>query len=79
MGTPQLRCRETHQSGRFSTIPRMRSLPQAGIQPPPAAMRSMASSAALRIVVPPMSTSMPIHHWSVARKMTGCLQRQQCG
>ncbi len=84
IGTPQTRCRETHQSGRFSTIPRMRSFPQAGTKPLRASISSMASSAALRMVVRPRpgnstSRSRPIHHWSVARKMTGFLQRQQCG
>ena len=32
MGTPQVLCREIHQSGRFSTIPLMRSSPQPGTQ-----------------------------------------------
>jgi hypothetical protein len=32
MGTPQARWRDTHQSGRFSIMPVIRSRPQAGIQ-----------------------------------------------
>jgi len=71
IGTPQERWREMHQSGRWAIMPAMRSRPHAGIQ----RTRSICSSAASRS--PPSSIEM--NHWLVARKMTGCLQRQQCG
>ena len=71
IGTPQARWREMHQSGRFSIMPWMRSLPQAGIQ----FTLSMLSSAFFRRSF----VSMEMNHCSVARKMTGFLQRQQCG
>ena len=49
IGTPHARWREMHQSGRFATMLNMRSWPQAGTQ---STSRSIASSAALRSVVP---------------------------
>ena len=72
MGTPQLRWREMHQSGRKAIMLWMRSLPQAGIH---STSRSMASRAFWRS--PP--ASMAMNHWVVARKITGSLQRQQWG
>ena len=71
IGTPQERWREMHQSGRWAIIPAMRSRPHEGIQ----RTRSICSRAAVRS--PPCSIEM--NHWLVARKITGCLQRQQCG
>ena len=71
MGTPQLRCREMHQSGRLATMPSMRAWPQAGCQRTP----RIASSAFSRR--PP--SSMATNHCGVARKMIGVLWRQQCG
>ncbi len=54
MGTPHVRCRLMHQSGRFSTIPRMRERPQLGHpaapgrrSPPAPAPRSVASRPAV--------------------------------
>ena len=52
-------------------MPRIRSLPQGGIQ----RTWSMASSACWRKPF----FSIEMNHCSVARKMTGFLQRQQCG
>jgi hypothetical protein len=76
MGTPQVRCRLMHQSGRDSTAPRMRLRPQSGIQRTP----STAASAAWRKAAPPAGAwSTATNHWSTARKTTGVLLRQQCG
>ncbi len=71
MGTPQTRWREMHQSGRVAIMLEMRSSPQSGIH-----LHSvMASSARCRRSL----RSMPMNHCSVARKMVGLWQRQQCG
>ena len=80
MGTPQMRWREMHQSGRVATMLVMRSSPQAGSQ----LTRLISSRARWRkVVIPPlaagMAVSMSINHCSVARVMTGLWQRQQCG
>ena len=71
IGTPQVRCRDTHQSGRPAIMPLMRCSPHAGIQ----STCEMASSAALRSP----AWSMLMNHCGVARKITGVLWRQQCG
>src|SRR5512137_618926 len=71
MGTPQERWREMHQSGRPATMPSIRSLPHSGIQQ----TRAMAWRAFSRRP----SLSMEMNHCSVARNMTGFLQRQQWG
>ena len=80
MGTPQMRWRLMHQSGRVAIMLVMRSLPHAGSQ----TTLSISSIASLRKLVSEPSTrftgvSMPMNHCSVARKMTGWWQRQQCG
>src|SRR5437588_8466656 len=86
MGTPQTRCREMHQSGRVSTMLEMRSSPHIGSH-----LTLLISSKARDRKVG--STGVPckllclggdfvsidINHWSVARKITGLWQRQQCG
>ena len=72
IGTPQLRWREMHQSGRSATIAPMRLTPQEGYQ---VTWLWIWSSAASRRPV----FSIETNHWSVARKMTGSWQRQQCG
>ncbi len=72
MGTPQLRWRETHQSGLNSIMLAMRSSPQVGIQ------RTWLWMAA-RVFARRSLASMEMNHWVVARKITGSLQRQQCG
>ena len=71
IGTPHARWREMHQSGRFSIMPRMRSLPQAGTQ----FTVWMFSTVFFRRSF----VFIEMNHCSVARKMTGFLQRQQCG
>ena len=75
MGTPQMRWREMHQSGRVAIMLEMRSSPQAGSH----FTLRISSSARLRSVPPGSSPSMEMNHCSVARKMMGLWQRQQCG
>jgi hypothetical protein len=75
MGTPQTRWREMHQSGRVAIMLEMRSSPQAGSQ----RTFLISSSARLRKVPPPIFASIDMNHCSVARKITGWWQRQQCG
>ena len=72
MGTPHERWREMHQSGRSATMLPMRFFAHAGIH---STSPSMAFSALSRREF----LSMDTNHWSVARKMTGSWQRQQCG
>ena len=60
-----------HQSGRCSSMLLMRTSPQPGCQ----VVCFTASSARFR----PSFLSTEMNHWSVARKMTGSLQRQQQG
>src|ERR1700691_2552521 len=80
MGTPQTRCREMHQSGRVAIIFESRSSPHDGshftcLIASRVRVRSVASfDFAFGIGV-----SIEINHCSVARKITGLWQRQQCG
>jgi hypothetical protein len=53
----------------------MRASPQAGIQPPAAAIFEISPRAAAR--EPALSRA--TNHWSTALKMIGVLERQQCG
>ena len=69
MGTPQLRWREMHQSLRSRTMALIRSMPQPGTQ----RTSSQAATASS------LKESTEQNHWGVARKMMGCLQRQQWG
>jgi hypothetical protein len=71
MGTPQVRWREMHQSGRPATMPSMRAWPQSGTHCT-SGMVFMASSRR-------PFCSMLMNHCGVARKMMGVLWRQQCG
>ena len=71
MGTPQVRWREMHQSGRLRIMASMRDWPQSGVQ----VTRSISRRAASRNPC----FSMPMNHWGVARKMMGVLWRQQWG
>ena len=68
MGTPQMRWREMHQSGRVATMLEMRSSPQAGSH-----FTFLISSSARLRSVPPWRVlpSMEMNHCSVARKMIG--------
>src|ERR1700733_2977106 len=76
MGTPHTRWREMHQSGRDAIMFDRRSSPQAGSH----FTFLMSSMVRERSVPPPsMGVSMEMNHCSVARKMTGLWQRQQCG
>src|SRR6185369_133367 len=80
MGTPQIRWREMVQSGRVAIMLEMRSCPHEGSQ------TTLAISSSVRwrkLVAAPsgavIGVSMEMNHCSVARKMTGLWQRQQCG
>src|SRR3954454_7508896 len=75
MGTPQMRWREIHQSGRVAIMLLMRSSPQSGIH----LTFLISSSDRCRKVLSSTLDSMEMNHCSVARKMTGLWQRQQCG
>src|SRR6185312_2297318 len=76
IGTPQTRWREMVQSGRVATMFEIRSSPQAGSH----LTFLISSNARLRNVPPPgIGVSIEMNHCSVARKMTGLWQRQQCG
>ena len=72
MGTPHERWREMHQSGRSATMDPIRFEAHAGIH-------STSFSMALSAFSRRLFLSMDTNHWSVARKMTGSWQRQQCG
>ncbi len=72
IGTPQVRWREMHQSGRVATIASMRFCPHDGIHCTPL----MASRDFSRRCC---ALSMLMNHCGVARKMIGVLWRQQWG
>ncbi len=71
IGTPQVRCRDRHQSGRLSIMPVMRGWPHSGVH-----FTCLMSRSAL---ARRPSLSMLMNHCGVARKITGVLWRQQCG
>src|SRR4249920_3502617 len=71
IGTPHTRCRDKHQSGLLAIIPLIRSLPQGGIH--------WTCSISASVFFRRSFVSIDTNHCSVARKMTGFLQRQQCG
>src|SRR4029078_10961575 len=74
--TPQARWRDTTQSGRVSTMPLMRFSPCDGTQ----RVSEIALSARARsVLLASMALSMAMNHCGVARKMTGFLDRQECG
>ena len=84
MGTPHTRWREMHQSGRPATMLVMRSSPHAGSH----FTFLISSSERVRRVPPSLPDasaggesfpSIEMNHCSVARKMMGLWQRQQCG
>src|SRR5580700_9355487 len=84
MGTPQTRCREMHQSGRVAIIFESRSSPHDGshftcLMASRVRVRSVPFSEPRLPDPPGMGVSMEINHCSVARKITGLWQRQQCG
>ena len=83
IGTPQARWREITQSGRLSIMPVMRFSPAGGTQ----RVAAMAVSARLRSVSPTFASpsapaiglSIAMNHCGVLRKITGFLERQECG
>ena len=76
MGTPQVRWRLMHQSGRDSTALRIRFSPESGTH----CTGPMAAKALVRAEEPvAMGLSRATNHWSTARKMIGVFERQQCG
>ena len=72
IGTPQARWREMHQSGRLSTMPRMRFRPGTA---PSGWPRSRPAPSSRRRPAP----SIGMNHCGVARKISGALERQECG
>ncbi len=81
IGTPQARWRETTQSGRPSTMPRMRRSPDWGTHSvSPIALLASWRRLWLPLLGTPLSgLSMAMNHCGVLRKMTGFLERQECG
>src|SRR5581483_9159114 len=75
MGTPHRRCLEMHQSGRVAIMLAIRSSPHDGSH----FTFFTSSSDCWRNVLPPIGVSIEMNHCSVARKMIGLWQRQQCG
>ena len=83
IGTPQARWREITQSGLLSIIPRMRFSPCGGTQ----RVTAIAASERWRSVSPGLGRpfasssgwSMAMNHCGVLRKITGFLERQECG
>jgi len=71
MGTPQLRWREMHQSGRFATMFVMRISPHSGYH----FVLLISSSALARRLF----WSSAMNHCLVERKTMGLWQRQQWG
>jgi hypothetical protein len=71
IGTPQARWREMHQSGRCSIIARMRFSPLGGNQ----RVSSIACSAFARRSF----VAIEMNHCGVLRKISGALERQECG
>ncbi len=72
IGTPQARWRETHQSGRVSIMARSRFCPRAGT-------KRVASIAGSAVVAQVRCVSMGMNHCGVLRKISGALERQECG
>src|ERR1700691_6816085 len=80
MGTPHTRCREMHQSGRVAIMFESRSSPHAGYHFTWLISYSVRVRNVSSFDLPPgMGVSMEMNHCSVARKITGLWQRQQCG
>ena len=65
MGTPQVRCRDMHQSGRLFTMLSIRAWPQSGSQ--------VVSLIALLASSLKPAWSILMNHCGVARKMIGVL------
>ena len=72
IGTPQARWRLMHQSGRLATIEPKRLRPCSGTK----CVAAIASSAFSRMRSGPSSR---MNQFGVARKISGALDRQECG
>ena len=80
MGTPHTRWREMHQSGRVWIMFDMRSSPHAGSHFTFLISSSVRVRSVSFLPAPPgIGVSIEMNHCSVARKITGLWQRQQCG
>src|ERR1700678_299247 len=80
MGTPHTRCREMHQSGRVEIMFESRSSPQAGSHFTCLISSRVRERRTSSFDLPPgIGVSIEMNHCSVARKITGLWQRQQCG
>src|SRR5215469_5288045 len=80
IGTPHTRCREMHQSGRVWIMFESRSSPHEGSHFTFLISSSVRVRSVSLLAAPPgIGVSIEINHCSVARKMTGLWQRQQCG
>src|SRR5262252_1405848 len=80
MGTPHTRCREMHQSGLVWIMFDSRSSPQPGSHFTFLISSSVRVRRVSFVPAPPgIGVSIEINHCSVARKITGLWQRQQCG
>src|SRR6266700_3311576 len=80
IGTPQTRWREMHQSGRVAIMLERRSSPQEGSHFTFLISSKVRERRVSAVAFPPgIGVSMEMNHCSVARKITGLWQRQQCG
>src|ERR1017187_5971619 len=80
IGTPQTRCLEMHQSGRVAIMFESRSSPHDGSHFTCLISSSVRVRSVSSFDFPPgIGVPMEINHCSVARKITGLWQRQQCG
>ena len=82
IGTPQARWREITQSGRLAIMPVMRFSPCGGTQRVTVIASQRAVRAACRRCCVPSSSiclSIAMNHCGVLRKITGFLERQECG
>ena len=82
IGTPQARWREITQSGLASIMPRRRFWPVGGTNSvSPIAFSAQLAQGLVAALRPPSRSglSMAMNHCGVLRKMTGFLERQECG
>ena len=79
-GEPQARWRLISQSGRLSTMERMRLRPGLGIEGGgvDGVQRRLAQGRAA-VAASSSGSSMRMNHCGVLRKITGALERQECG
>src|SRR5712671_4198626 len=82
MGTPQARWREITQSGFELTMPLMRFRPEGGTHCAPGIAgwrRRAAGRPAWALPFSAISLSIAMNHCGVLRKITGFLERHECG